>query len=294
MTGQKIYSYMDSIHKLPIVTIVTPSYNQGRYIRDTIESVLSQNYPRIEYIIVDNKSNDNTLDIVREYGDRFTFVCEKDHGQSDAINKGFRMAKGEIVAWLNSDDIYEPGCIQRAVLEFQNHPGLGLVYGDGYIIDEKGKKIKSFQAVQEFCRWDLINVQDYILQPAAFIRKSCLEEAGYLDTSLHWCMDWDLWIRLSKITHVKYVSEYFACSREYSGTKTSTGGRKRLLEIKKLMQKYSGRRWPLGYGLYWAGEIYQRHPENKAVHLLVWMINQSLLKVIRRKRCSGRNRDDIV
>lgn len=277
---------------LPLVTIITPSYNQGRFIRDTIESVLSQNYPRIEYIIIDGMSGDDTLNIVREYEDRLTFICEKDQGQSDAINKGFRMAKGEIIAWLNSDDVYEPDCIQRAVLEFQKHPDLGLVYGDGYIIDEKGKKVKRFETVQEFCRWDLIHVQDYILQPAAFFKKSCLEEAGYLDPSLHWCMDWDLWIRLSKITQVKYIPKYFACAREYNGTKTSTGGRNRLLEIKKLMRKYSGRRWPPGYGLYWAGEIYQRYPENKAVHVLVWMIDGYLLRRICRKRKNvmcGRN-----
>lgn len=266
---------------LPLVTIVTPSYNQGRFIRDTIESVLSQNYPKIEYIIIDGMSADDTSDIVREYEDRLTFIREKDHGQSDAINKGFRMAKGEIVAWLNSDDVYEPDCIQRAVLEFQKHPDLGLLYGDGYIIDENGKKTGKFNATQAFDAWELIHVQDYILQPTTFFRKNCLKKAGYLDESLNWCMDWDLWIRLSKITKVKYIPEYFACAREYSGTKTSVGGRKRLLEIKKLMQKYSGKKSPVGYWLYWTAQIQQKQKDKAILVFGMKMINVVLLTVIK-------------
>ena len=122
----------------PLVTIITPSYNQGRFIRETIESVLNQDYENIEYIIVDGQSTDETLKIIKQYNGKLSYISEKDNGQSDAINKGFKMAHGEIVAWLNSDDVYEPGCIKRAVREFEKNSRLGLIYGDGYILDEQG------------------------------------------------------------------------------------------------------------------------------------------------------------
>ena len=213
---------------IPLVSIITPSYNQGKFIRETIESVLSQDYDNIEYIIVDGVSTDNSLDIIQEYEGKLTYISEKDNGQSDAINKGFKMAHGEIVAWLNSDDVYEPHCISRAVEEFKKNTKLGLVYGDGYILDEHSNKIKVFEYTQEFDYWKLVNFWDYIMQPATFFRKEMLQKIGYLDVSLHYCMDWDLWIKLAAVSEVKYVPELFACSREYGDTKTRTGGDKRL------------------------------------------------------------------
>ena len=123
----------------PLVTIVTPSYNQGRFIRATIESVLSQDYPHVEYIIMDGGSTDETAAVVEPYRDRLTWISEKDRGQSHAINKGFRMAKGEIVAWLNSDDTIAPGAITHAVEAFERQPGAGAVYGEGYLMDEDGR-----------------------------------------------------------------------------------------------------------------------------------------------------------
>ena len=123
----------------PLVTIVTPSYNQGRFIRATIESVLSQDYGAIEYIVMDGGSTDNTAAVVREYSSRLKWISEKDRGQSDAINKGFRMAKGEIVSWLNSDDFILPGAVSLAVKAFERQPEIMAVYGEGYLIDENEK-----------------------------------------------------------------------------------------------------------------------------------------------------------
>lgn len=243
----------------PLVSIITPSYNQGKFIRKTIESVLTQDYANIEYIVVDGGSTDDSLDIIREYESRLTYISEKDSGQSDAINKGFRMAQGEIVAWLNSDDVYEPGCITRAIEEFEKNAELGLVYGDGYIIDEADNKQKVFEYTQEFDYWKLVNFWDYIMQPATFFKRETLERAGHLDVNLHYCMDWDLWIRLAAVSEVKYIPELLACSREYGDTKTSTGGDRRLKEIIGLLQKYSGKKNPLGVQSYKASTFYIKH-----------------------------------
>ncbi len=243
----------------PLVSIITPSYNQGVFIRETIESVLSQDYDNIEYIVVDGGSTDNSLDIIKEYEGRLTYISEKDNGQSDAINKGFKMAHGEIVAWLNSDDVYEPNCISKAVEEFQKNDKLGLLYGDGYIIDDASDKIKVFEYTQEFDYWKLVNFWDYIMQPATFFKRETLASVGYLDENLHYCMDWDLWIKLAAVSEVKYIPELLACSREYGDTKTSTGGDKRLSEIIRLLQKYSGKENPLGVQSYKASTFYTKH-----------------------------------
>lgn len=249
----------------PLVSIITPSYNQGRFIEKTVVSVLNQDYENIEYIIIDGGSTDNTKEIVEKYRDRLTFISEKDNGQSDAINKGFKMAKGEIVAWLNSDDVYEPGCISKAVDIFMKDEALGLIYGEGYLINEDGDKLERFGATQKFDLWTLIHVWDYIMQPATFFKKSYLEQVGYLDVNLHYCMDWDLWIKLATVSKVKYVNEFFACSREYGDTKTSTGGYKRLDEIKRLMQKYSKTENPIGYAMYEASTKYFMNEDNEEV-----------------------------
>ncbi len=243
----------------PLVSIITPSYNQGRFIRETIESVLSQDYDNIEYIVVDGLSTDDSLDIIKEYEGQLTYISEKDHGQSDAINKGFKMAHGDIVAWLNSDDVYEPHCISRAVEEFQKNDKLGLVYGDGYIIDADSNKLKVFEYTQEFDYWKLVNFWDYIMQPATFFKRETLQKVGYLDVNLHYCMDWDLWIKLAAVSEVKYIPELLACSREYGDTKTSTGGDKRLEEIIGLLQKYSRKAQPLGVESYKASTFYTKH-----------------------------------
>jgi len=264
----------------PLVSIITPSYNQGRFIRDTIESVLNQDYENIEYIIIDGGSTDDTLSIIKEYKGQLSYVSEKDNGQSDAINKGFKRATGEIVAWLNSDDVYEPGCISKVVQEFEKEEKLGLLYGDGYIIDENNNKIKVFEYTQEFDFWKLINFWDYIMQPATFFRRSMLEKVGYLDVNLHYCMDWDLWIKLASISDVKYLKDVLACSREYGDTKTSTGGDRRLEEIYKLLRKYSNKSNPIGIKSYKASTFYMKHvndiwPFNKIAHrYLVYVHNQ--------------------
>lgn len=243
----------------PLVSIITPSYNQGKYIRRTIESVLNQDYKNIEYIIIDGKSTDNTINILEEYSNKLTYISETDGGQSEAINKGFKMAKGEIVAWLNSDDMYEHNCISKVVKIFKRNKHLGLLYGDGYLCDKNDNSKMRFPFIQRFDEWILTNIWDYILQPATFFRKSFLNKINYLNSDLKYCMDWDLWIRLSKISDVYYLQEPLAYSRIYEETKTSSGGKERLKEIRNLMRYHSGKKYPIGYLFYYTEWLYQKN-----------------------------------
>lgn len=236
----------------PLVTIVTPSYCQGRFIRDTIESVLNQDYPHIEHLIIDGGSTDETAEIVAEYAGRVTWISEPDRGQSDAINKGFRMAKGEIVCWLNSDDLLLPRALSTAVAAFQRGPDLGVVYGDGYLIDADGHLLGEFPKVGRHNLWKLVYYSDYILQPAAFLRRGALHEVGLLDERLHWGMDWDLFIRIGKRFGMGYVPERLASQRQYDETKTASGGFKRFRELVGIMRRHGRKRYPPAFFAYGA------------------------------------------
>lgn len=236
----------------PPVTVVTPSYNQGHYIRETIDSVLSQDYPNLEYIIMDGGSTDATASIVKDYASRLTFISEKDRGQSHAINKGFQMARGAIVSWLNSDDLYLPGAITKAVATFQRNPAAGAVYGDGYLIDSQSRTTGRFPHTEQFNLWKLVHLSDYILQQTVCFRKDVLDKIGYLDENLHYAMDWDILIRIGKCYAIEYIPEYMGCLREYPQTKTSSGGAARAAEIHRMLRRHTGLRFPPGdvvYGL---------------------------------------------
>src|SRR5512138_1788368 len=135
--------------RLPLVSIITPSFNQAAFLETTIRSVLDQDYPSLEYFIVDGGSKDGSLEIIQRYAHRLAgWVSEPDRGQTDAINKGFGMAHGEILAWLNSDDVYQPGAVAEAATFLQQNPEVGLVYGDATYIDENGRTIGHFPARQ--------------------------------------------------------------------------------------------------------------------------------------------------
>ena len=159
----------------PLVTIVTPTLNQGHFIRSTIESVLSQDYPNIEYIVMDGGSTDETAAVVQDYSSRLTWISERDRGQSHAINKGFRLARGEIVAWLNSDDLLLPGAVRKAVNACQANPQAGAIYGEGYLIDRSGETTGRFPCTEAFNLWKLVHLSDYILQQTVFFKKRVLD-----------------------------------------------------------------------------------------------------------------------
>lgn len=234
----------------PLVTIVTPSYNQGHFIRATIESVLSQDYPNIEYIVMDGGSTDDTARIVGEYSNRLTFISERDRGQSHAINKGFRMARGEIVAWINSDDIILPGAVTCAVSAFQQDPKIGAVYGDGNLIDYRGNVTMRFPATIPFNLWYLVYALDYILQQTTYFRRAIFDDIGFLDETLHWGLDWDLLIRIGKKYPIRYIPQMMGCLREYGEAKTFSGGHRRFRELVRIMRKHGDMRYPPGYIAY--------------------------------------------
>ena len=207
---------------LPLVSIVTPSYNQGRFLESTIRSVLEQEYPNIEYILVDGGSTDGSIDIIQRHSDRFAWwVSEKDKGQTDAINKGFSHAQGDILAWINSDDTYEPYAVSEAVDFLRAHPEVGLVYGDANFIDETGGVIARFPAAQtDYQR--LRRGYVHIPQQAAFWRADLWKKVAPLDPSFFFAMDYDLWIRLAAHAALKNKPRVWANFRLHVGGKTIT------------------------------------------------------------------------
>ncbi|GAB3929266.1 glycosyltransferase family 2 protein [Larkinella terrae] len=225
---------------LPKVTIVTPSYNQGQFIEATICSVLNQTYPNIEYIVVDGGSTDQTAEVIRIYQNRINrVICEKDRGQSDAINKGFRLASGDLVGWINSDDVLYPGCISRIVELYNQHQDGSIYYSNVLdFINEQGEKIDLFR-VNIPNRQHLLNKNYNVIQPGSFYPTRLIRRVGFVNETIHYCMDLDLWLRLLEHGPIYTLNqESIAGCRRWGATKTSTGGRKFLHDIRRVLQHY--------------------------------------------------------
>jgi GT2 family glycosyltransferase len=202
----------------PLVSIVTPSYNQAAFLEQTLLSVLEQDYPHLEYLVVDGNSSDGSVDLIQKYAHRLAWwVSEKDSGQAEAINKGLARARGEIVAWLNSDDTYLPGTVSAAVRALQEHPEAALVYGDMLAVDENGQVINRLR----YRQLDLIDLLCFqiIGQPAVFMRREALEKAGPLDPSYHCLLDHHLWIRMAAQGPIVHVAQTLAAARYHPAAK---------------------------------------------------------------------------
>jgi glycosyltransferase involved in cell wall biosynthesis len=209
--------------EFPRVTVITPSFNQAAFLEETIQSVLSQGYPNLEYFIIDGGSTDGSVEIIRRYSDRLAWwVSEKDHGQADAVNKGFARATGDIIGWMNSDDYYLPGSIAAGVRALQDHSDCGMVYGDVVSINGAGEVIN----VMTYGNWGLDELLQFniIGQPSVFMRRAALERAGYLDASYHFLLDHELWLRVAQCAPVWYVPQRWSAARYHAGAKNVNAG----------------------------------------------------------------------
>jgi glycosyltransferase involved in cell wall biosynthesis len=201
---------------MTLVTVVTPSLNQGRYVREAIESVRAQTHALVEHVVVDGGSTDGTLAILDEY-EGLRWVSEPDRGQSHALNKGFEMAAGEVFGWLNADDAYEPQAIAEALEALD---GVGLVYADVTRVNDDGVNPRRIRSRPSWDLWTELNDGNGVFSPAVFFTREAFEAAGGLDESLHLAMDYDLWLKIGKRFGARHVDRVWAIQRIHDEAKT--------------------------------------------------------------------------
>lgn len=196
----------------PLVSIITPSFNQAAFLEETLRSVITQDYPKVEYLVVDGGSTDGSVDVIKRHEKEISWwISEKDKGQADAINKGFQRARGEIIGWLNSDDTYKSGILREVVDVFGSDPAIALVYGDVRAIDETGEVINHIR----YGDWSLGDLMEFniIGQPAVFFRCEALQTAGFLDPHFHLLLDHHLWLRIAKQGKMVHISREWSSAR---------------------------------------------------------------------------------
>jgi glycosyltransferase involved in cell wall biosynthesis len=220
------------------ISIITPTLNHARFIEDTILSVLQQDYKNYEHIIIDGGSTDGTVEILKKYP-HLKWISEKDNGQSAAINKGVKMAKGDILTWINSDDWYENGALSIVAGYFRDHGDCFFMYGDQIDVDENKYPIGARRGNTMFLG-SLIKTPDVVRQPVCFWRKEVAHTVGYLDETLHLVMDYDYFLRIAKHYSFHHVNKTLCCFRMHKGAKTSALAKKQVHEIYQVMKKESG------------------------------------------------------
>lgn len=227
--------------QLPLISVIVPSFNQGRYLRETLESIFRQDYPRLEVVVMDGGSTDESVEIIQSYADRLAYwQSQPDGGQSAAINAGVRRCSGQIVAWLNSDDFYWGNSLWTVARAYAAFPDHGLYIGNGLRYSQQGQRYEPFcRRHIALNRAALIHGLDYILQPATFFLRSAWDEAQELNPELRYCMDWDLIIRIAARYPAVLINEFLAVSREHEETKTSGGKMGRAFEISRLTRSHS-------------------------------------------------------
>lgn len=234
--------------ELPLVSIVTPCLNAARFLEETIASVLAQDYPNIEYLVMDGGSTDGTLDILRRYEDRLRWVSAPDGGQADAINRGFAATSGDIFAFLNADDTYLPGAVTAAVDAFARDPGAAVAYGEAWHVGEDGARLAPYP-VEPFDARRLAR-RCFICQPAAFLRREAFAQTGLLDARLRFAFDYDLWIRLAHRHRFVKIDQALAASRLHATSKTMGETAAFLRETVEVLRRHYGYvpyNWLYGY-----------------------------------------------
>ncbi len=226
---------------LPTISLVTPSLNQGGFIRETIESVLSQDYPALDYFVQDGGSTDGTLDVLASFGERVRWVSEKDRGQADAINRGLRRARGEVLGYLNSDDVLRPGALRAVGEAFAAHIGTLFVWGRAAYVDAEGRTVSPYLVRPDAL--DRLADSCFIAQPAAFFRRRVHDEVGEFDETLHHTMDYDFWLRIAGRFGAScglFLDRELAGARLHAGAKTVAGWDRALEEIFDVVKRRTG------------------------------------------------------
>lgn len=233
------------------IGIVTPSLNQGRFLRETIESVLKQEYPNLDYWVVDGGSTDNTREILESYGSRINWISERDDGQAQAINKGLKRIDADVLAFINADDVYLPGALSRAARYFQAHSDAAWLTGDYFIIDSLGRRVQSYVVAYKrmLRRWptfQTLAVANYIVQPSTFWRRELLDEIGLLDESLRYCFDYDFWLRAIMRRPLHVVFAPLSLFRIHARSKGSSQFERQFAEEHEVLRRHSSSNLLLG------------------------------------------------
>ena len=225
---------------IPKISVITPSFNQEQFIEQTILSVISQGYPRLEYIIMDGGSTDNSVEIIKKYEKHLThWQSKKDTGQAAAINEGFSIATGEILCWLNSDDAYMPGIFRKIAQLFSDNNAAEIIFGNCLHFNDQSKKTRGSDVVKAHQRFEL-SLCDYIIQPSTFFTRSAWLQTGLLNEKLHFTFDWDWFIRAQKSSvRLTPIQEYFSLYRIHDTHKSGAGGNKRAAELKQIAAIYN-------------------------------------------------------
>ena len=267
------------------VSIVTPSFNQGQFIERTLQSVACQAGAEIEHVVFDGGSTDNTVELLENFSPPVRWVSKKDKGQTDAVNQGICATDGEIIGWLNSDDIYYPGAVARVVEYLDRHPEIDVVYGMADHIDLEDQAFEHYPSEP----WDFERLKEtcFICQPALFLRRRVVEKHGLLDESLNFCMDYEYWLRLGKAgVRFAYLEEKLAGSRLYADNKTLGSREKVHREINDMFKKMFGRvpyRWLSNYAHAVVQQRSSRDGNATFVHIQVGV--NLLLSSLRWNRC---------
>jgi len=228
---------------LPLVSVITPAYNQGKFLRDTIESVLSQDYPNIELLVLNDGSTDETENILKEYTGRIKWETQVNMGQTATINKGWRMTKGEIITWLNSDDTFLREGVRKGVEYLMAHPETSIVFSDSLFTSADGTPLQVSKPQPPFDYKNFVTIcENPVPQPSSFIRREVVQKAGELDTTFYYFMDWDFWLRAGLFVKIDYVKDIWSTYRLHAESKTVSQSLKLAPELEYMYRKFFSRR----------------------------------------------------